>query len=743
MNNSNQEILPIKFIKGVGPKRAEAFAKEGIYTPKDLLLYFPINYIDRSAIISISELYSKISQPHIIDFNIDITAGFNLANEYTIVGHVVDKQERVFRKGKGMLSLSIKDSKGGIAKITFWNMVQFFNRKYEVGMLLMISGKAEIDNYNFVSFNHPEIDIISPEDERLYNSGSVLPKYRISENLSKAGISNRLLRNIIENILPENLKYSKETLSYEILKNMNLPSVSEMIKNLHFPESRENLLNARNRLKFEEIFYYMIPIIKNKIMSKEVKSGIVINPKSERARKLYEKLPFDLTKDQKKVIREIASDLESGNAMNRLLQGDVGSGKTIVAVLTILMAIDQGFQTALMAPTEILAEQHFHNLTKYLDELDIKTVQLVGGQNKKLRNVIKLDIASGEANVIIGTHAMFQSDLVYNKLAIVIIDEQHRFGVAQRADLINLAKKSFPDQEDIYPHILVMTATPIPRTLTMTAYGDLDVSIIKSKPKDRKHIKTKVAFESNRADVYSFVKEQLNNGNQAYIVYPLVDESEKLDLKSAVGHFEYLSNEVFNEFKCGMIHGQMLWYEKEDAMKNFLNKEFDVLVSTTVIEVGIDIPNANVIIIEHAERFGLSQLHQLRGRVGRGADQSYCILMSPDHFKFQLKKVKDPEKEKITAIARLKTMELTDDGFKISEFDLKLRGPGDVLGTKQSGLPEFKYIDLVTDVEIVNQAKSQAGILLNNDPNLELPQNQIIKKIYEKFYNEKNYFDIA
>lgn len=743
MAKNTENILPLQFIKGIGPKRAEAFAKDGITAPKDLLLYFPVNYIDRSGIISVRQLYKKLSEPQNIDFNIDISAGFNFSNEYTIIATITDKQERKFARGRGMLSLSVQDAQKSTAKITFWNGIQFFSRKFETGMLLLISGKAEIDNYNFVAFNHPEIDIISPEDEQQYNSGSVLPKYKITENLSRAGITGRTLRSILEKILPENLHLAKETLSPDILADLNLPNAQDMIKNLHFPESRDALLRARHRLKFEEIFYYMIPIVRSKMNFISSKKGIIIDPKSEKARKLYENLPFDLTSDQKKVLREIAKDLESGNAMNRLLQGDVGSGKTIVALLCLLMAIDCGYQTAFMAPTEILAEQHYHSLCKYLDEFGIKTVQLVGGQKKRMRELVKHSISSGEANVIVGTHAMFQSDLEYNKLALVIIDEQHRFGVAQRGELIELAKKSFPEENEIIPHILVMTATPIPRTLTMTAYGDLDVSVIKTKPKNRKPIQTKVAFESNRDIVYQFIRDRVREGEQAYIVFPLVEDSEKLELKSAVAHYELLSQNVFSDLNCGLIHGQMLWYEKEEAMKSFLDKEYEILISTTVIEVGIDVPNATVIVIENAERFGLSQLHQLRGRVGRGEKQSYCVLMSPDHFKFQLKRVKDPEKEKTTAIARLKIMELTGDGFQISEFDMKLRGPGDVLGTKQSGLPDFKYIDLAADVEIVAQAKKTAQILLQSDPELLMPQHQIIKKNLDKHYIGKNYFEIA
>ena len=743
LKEQSGEISELQFIKGVGPKRAEIFAKEGITKPEQLLQFYPVNYIDRSGVTLISDLHKKLLEPYNIDFNKDISAGFNLSNEYTIVAKIVDKNERHFGRNRGMLALTVQDAKGGTAQVTFWNMVQFFARKYEINMLLMISGKAEIDKFNKLSFNHPEIEIISPEDEKNYADGAILPKYRISDPLAKAGITNRVLRKIIEHILPEQVIKLEETLPQYLIRELKLPNIKEMVKNLHFPESREKLEFARHRLKFEEIFFYMIPIVKNKLNNKLEKPGIYINPKSKSARQLYDDLPFELTSDQKKVLREIAADIKSGRPMNRLLQGDVGSGKTIVAVLTLLMAIDQGFQTAFMAPTEILAEQHYHSLSNFFENLGIKVTRLVGGQNKRMRTQVKEEISSGEAKVIVGTHAMFQADLNYNKLALVIIDEQHRFGVAQRGDLITLAKNSFEDEQDIIPHILVMTATPIPRTLTMTVYGDLDVSVIRTKPKDRKAINTKIAFDHNREEVYDFVKQRVKNGEQAYIVYPLVEESEKIDLKSAVGHFEMLSNEIFTEFKCGLIHGQMFWYEKEEAMKSFLEKEYDILISTTVIEVGIDVPNATIMLIEHAERFGLSQLHQLRGRVGRGSMQSYCILMSPDHFKFAIKKSKNPEQEKNAAIARLKTMEMTGDGFKIAEFDLKLRGPGDVLGTKQSGLPDFQYIDIVQDTEIVSAAKKQAEILLINDPAIQQSDNQIIKIQLQKLNNGKNYFEIA
>jgi ATP-dependent DNA helicase RecG len=429
--------------------------------------------------------------------------------------------------------------------------------------------------------------------------------------------------------------------------------------------------------------------------------------------------------------------------MNGLLQGDVGSGKTIVALLSIMIAIENGCQTVFLAPTEILAEQHFHVIKNYMEGFNINVVQLLGGQKKKIRNDILMDIQSGKANIVVGTHALFESEIEYNQLGLIIIDEQHRFGVAQRAKLKELAKKSFKGEE-ISPHILVMSATPIPRTLSMTVYGDLDVSIIREKPKNRKAIQTKIVFESQLDFVYEFIRKEIEKGRQAYIVYPLVEKSEKMELKAATEQYERISNEIFPNFKCGLLHGQMFWYEKEDAMKAFLNKEYDILVSTTVIEVGIDVANVTVMLIENSERFGLSQLHQLRGRIGRGSEQSYCFLATKDNYQYALKRFNDKSEDRKAVFIRLKTMEKTDDGFKISEDDLKLRGPGDVLGTRQSGLPAFKFLDLVSDGDLISQARHEAEIILKNDPELNEKNNKILKDEFTKLYlADNNYFDIA
>ncbi len=735
----NIENNVLQFIKGIGPKRAEAFIKEGILTPLDLLFYFPRAYIDRAGTKSLAQLVTELKSLN--NYTAEKNLYFN--SEYTVVAKVISKEIREFGKNRKMLSLTLSDNSGASAKIVFWNSVKYFDKIYQRGNLLAVSGKAELDRYNFLSFNHPDIDLIDEEDASLYSGGAILPKYKLSDSLRKAGITMKLMRQIIAACLKKYGVNILEIFPPSILNEFAFPLKSHAVFNLHFPKNKDLLERSKLRIKFEELFLFQLFLNLKKDKLKSIEKGIKVKPKSSSARNLYDALPFELTPDQKKVLREIAKDMENGNAMNRLLQGDVGSGKTIVAIFTMLMAIDSGLQVAFMAPTEILAEQHFHSLNNFLKDLEIKVVQLVGGQKARLRRDVLEKIEIGYANIIVGTHALFQSDINYNKLGLVIIDEQHRFGVMQRADLIKLAKKSF-NNDSITPHILVMTATPIPRTLTMTAYGDLDVSIIKSKPKNRKPILTKVEFESNHDAVFDFIRSEIKQGRQAFIVFPFVEKSEKIEeVKSATEYYEPLKA-VFPDFKLGLLHGQMLWYEKEEAMQSFLNKEYDILVATTVIEVGIDIPNASVMVIENAERFGLSQLHQLRGRVGRGANQSYCILMTKDNYKFQLNKKEQADNTKTAAIIRLKTMAETTDGFKISEVDLKLRGPGDILGTKQAGLPDFKYADLVSDGEIMEIAKKEALKIISSDPHLRNQDNRLLRaEMSRNYFSDSNFFDIA
>ena len=738
-------IEKLQFIKGVGPKKAQAFQKEGFQTSYDLLTYFPRAYIDRSGSNSIKQAVLRLMK-HKADnaeLNFNIDDDFIFTSETTIIGQVAAIKENRYGAKRQMLKLILNDGSGASAGIIFWNRVNYFKSFFKTGMVLAVSGKPQLDNFNSITFVHPEIEVIDEEDQNIYKSGGILPKYKITENMVEARISLRTMRAIISKILQSEIKYVNETLPTELIKSLGLPEIKEAISNLHFPQSHEALRRARFRLKFEEIFYFMlrIELLRKKIISRE--QGIIINPKSKYARLLYSNLSFKLTDDQKKFLREAAADMQSGKPMNRLLQGDVGSGKTIAALLTILMVIENGYQCCFMAPTEILAEQHYKNICRYIEPLGLKAVLLTGGQKNSIRKEVYKDIEDGSANIIIGTHALFAGALKYFKPGLLVIDELHRFGVEQRAELIKLSRNSHLD-ENLIPHILVMTATPIPRTLTMTVYGDLDVSIIKTMPKNRKPIKTKIVFDSLIDKLYDFVASEIQKGRQAFIVYPLVEKSEKMELKAAVEHYEYLRTDIFPQFKLGLLHGQMHSGEKEEIMSKFLNKSYDILVATTVIEVGIDIPNASVIVIEDSERFGLSQLHQLRGRVGRGNSQSYCFLVTKDKFKYNFKSGSDENSERNSAIIRLKTIQDTTDGFKIAEVDLKLRGPGDLLGTKQSGLPDFKYIDLINDVGIIEEAKRQASIILSEDEDLRLPKHEVIRReIYKRYRQDKTFLEIA
>ncbi len=740
--NKEQIKSELTFLKGVGERRAKVLAEEGIFTRKDLLFYFPRAYIDRNALQSINQIKKELYGNNEISSSSGMS--FNIKSEYTIVAKVSSKEEKGFSRYKRFLIMYVKDAFNGTAKIVFFNRAKLFNQIYQRGMFLSVSGVPEIDSYSgLVAFTHPDIDIIDPADAKIYEEGGIVPKYRITDKMKQGTINNKILRKIIKNILNDEYLKLQETLPDDLRTKHNFPEAKIAIKNLHFPENRDLLEKSKERIKFDELFYFNFSLKLKREIQKDRYNAPKIQPKSKLARELYESLDFDLTRDQKKVLREIAGDISTTKPMNRLLQGDVGSGKTIVAVLTMLQAIESGYQVAFMAPTELLAEQHFHTLKKFLEKLDLKIVQLVGGQKKKVRSVILQDIVSGEAKVIVGTHALFQSDIRYLKLGLVIIDEQHRFGVAQRADLIQLASDSFEDTDNVSPHILVMSATPIPRTLSMTFYGDLDISVIKTMPKNRKPVKTKVVFESTRNKVFEFIRQEIKKGRQAFIVYPLVEKSEKLELKSAVEHYDIVNEEIFPEYNCGLLHGQMFWYEKEETMNNFLEGEYQILVATTVIEVGIDIPNATIMLIEEAQRFGLSQLHQLRGRVGRGADQSYCFLMTQDNFKYQIRNKAQREEEKKAAIIRLRTMEDTTDGFEIAEVDLKLRGPGDVMGKRQSGLPEFQFADLIKDTEIIERVKYEVENILKKDPQLKQEKYQVIRKILKQRAKNFDFFNIA
>ncbi len=712
-----------------------------------MLFNFPVSYIDRSSALSLESLAKRMRQEDLFVKSRSISSDsidFNLRSEVTVIGEVRDISIRQIRNKKELLTVSVSDFNNSIARINLWNGIQYFRERFDIGQLLAISGKPELDKFGIVIFTHPEIDIIEPDDADQYMKGIILPKYRITEKMAEANIGLKLMRQIMAFVIVDELPKINETLPKSIIDKFRFPVIGETIKNLHFPESHSKLENSIKRAKFEEFFFYemLLAVSRSKIKSRE--KGIIINPKSELARKVYDKLPFELTSDQKRVLREIAVDFESGRTMNRLLQGDVGTGKTIVSALSMLMAIEDGYQVAIMAPTEILAEQHTNTFRKFFDTLGIEIIRLTGSLKNSERNEALESISIGKAKVIVGTHALFQAGVSFNKLGMIVIDEQHRFGVAQRADLIQLAKESYGKEfSEQAPHVLVMSATPIPRTLEMTLYGDLDVSTIKEKPGNRQPVITKVRFESSLPDIYKFIMDEVAQGRQAYFVYPLVEKSEKLNLKSATEHFSKLDEDIFPGIRCGLLHGQMNWKEKEETMSKFLSKQYMILVSTTVIEVGIDVPDASVMVIENAERFGLSQLHQLRGRIGRGPHKSYCILVTNDKLRFELSdSVREEERQK--AAIRLKTMEETSDGFKIAEADLLIRGPGDITGTKQSGIPKFVYADLVKDHELLIKARDEAFALIERDPHLRSDENKITREHFLGiFKGRRSYFDIA
>lgn len=736
-----QNEYPLTYVKGVGPKRAKALADVGIKNWEDLLWYFPKSYIDRNVSNSIKSLKFELINSEKNFFSESIE-NIKISNESTIIAKVKSINLINYGRNKRLLKIIITDNSFDTAQILFWNSVDYFKNLYKVGQTVVISGRPELDKFNILTFNHPVIDAIEAEDEEKYIQGQILPRYQLNERMINYGITQKLIRNLVSEALNRHLEIT-ENLPNEIISKFRFPNRSDAVVNLHFPSSKELLLKSQRRIKFEEFFYYQLLLALKYYKNKTEDKGIIFDKKSVLSRKLFESLPFELTSDQKRVIREIANDFKSGKPMNRLLQGDVGSGKTIVALFAMLMAIDNGYQTAIMAPTEILAEQHFKTINGFVQNFGVNCSLLTGSIKDSRKSLIIDDISSGRVNIVIGTHALFEERVKYYNLGLIIIDEQHKFGVAQRAQLKKLANQSLADNS-YTPHLLLMSATPIPRTLTMSYYGDLDLSVLKEMPKNRKPIKTKIVFESNLQDVYEFVKNQLKIGRQAYIVYPLVEKSEKLDLKSAVEYYEHLSKDVFSDFKCGLLHGQMKWDEKENIMREFLEHKYDVLVATTVVEVGIDVANATVMVVENAERFGLSQLHQLRGRIGRGPEQSYCILVTKDHYRYQFKKEIDIEKERNLAMLRLKSMEETNDGFKIAEIDLKIRGPGDILGTKQSGLPEFKYADIVADVDILKSAREEAFRLVSSDPNLQSDANKIIKdELRRKQQSDELYLEIA
>jgi ATP-dependent DNA helicase RecG len=685
--------LRLTDLPDLSTKRLNALKEAGIESVGDLLNFFPRRYLDRTTVLPIRKLDG-------------------LGEEVTVVGRVKKVQEAGYGRNK-RLEVFIQDETD-LLKGVWFKGVKYFRRAFKEHDIVAFFGKAK--RYGrYVSMAHPDVDKLGDPTD-IQDLTRIVPVYPGGKPFSKTNITSKLIHQWQKMIFSHT--NPPEFLPADVLKRQNLPARKEAYRMIHFPISPKEYSIARNRFKFEELFMFELSVakIRNEVILR--KNGSVFERMDNHTRRFFNDcLPFELTNGQKLALSDIKRDVRSGLQMNRLIQGDVGSGKTIVAIGAILMALDNGYQAAFMAPTEILAEQHYRTLRSFLEPLDINIRLLVGNQKASLRTDILTDIEGGNCNVVVGTHAVIQDHVNFYNLGLAVIDEQHRFGVEQRAEILNKGSR---------PHVLVMSATPIPRSLAMTVYSDLDISVIRELPEGRKPIKTAVRPEKSREDIYTFVRQNLQEGGQAYVVYPLVEESEALDLKDATMGFEKIQKR-FPDYKVGLLHGRLSSEEKDAVMRAFIQNEIRILVSTTVIEVGVDVPNANIMIVEHAERFGLSQLHQLRGRIGRGSRQSYCILLYG-------------QKVSREGRFRLKTMAETNDGFRIAEADLKLRGPGDFLGTKQSGLPEFRLADIIEDQWILEQAKNEAWDLMKRDPDLDEEENQELKKVFLPYFNEKSRF---
>lgn len=675
---------PIEYLKGVGPNRAQLLKKElGLYTLQDILYFFPHRYIDKSTYYTPAELPQT-------------TADVQVLGSIT---HI----ETVKQKRGSRLVATFTDGQQSMELVWFRGQ-QWIQKSLQLNTPYMAFGRLNWYGKK-CSIPHPELELIADHEQRKGNFQAVYPS---TENLTKSGITQRIVRQIVENLFDEMQNNLQEVLSDELRNTFQLIEKNEALKAIHFPQSQEALARAQYRMKFEELFFVQLQLGLKKQHRKERIKGIPF-PKigTYFNRFFHEHLPFPLTEAQKRVVREIRADLNSEAQMNRLLQGDVGSGKTIVAVLCMLMALDNNVQATLVAPTEILAQQHYSGIKALLAPLGVEMGLLTGSVTKKAREPLFEKLANGQLQLLIGTHAVLEETVYFKQLGLAIVDEQHRFGVAQRAKLWR--KNSTP------PNILVMTATPIPRTLAMTAYGDLDLSVIDELPPGRKPITTTHRFDSKRLAVFQFMREEIAKGRQVYVVYPLIQESKVLDYKDLMDGYESIVREFpLPDFQVSIVHGRMNAQDKAYEMERFISKKTQIMVATTVIEVGVDVPNASIMIIESAERFGLSQLHQLRGRVGRGASKSYCILMTGSKLSQD-------------AQTRIQTMVRTQDGFELAEVDLSLRGPGDVMGTQQSGVLPFLIANLKKDVDILKTVRHAVDALLQNDPNLSLSINENIR----------------
>lgn len=689
----------IKYLKGVGPGRALLLAKElNIFTFRDLLYYFPYKYIDRSRFYKINE--------------IDTTQAF-----IQIKGKITSFRSEGHPRKKRLVA-DFTDGTGTIELIWFQG-IRWISKSLQANKEYIVFGKPGIFNSR-ISLAHPEVEPAENHQDEINSSFSA--QYSTTEKLKSEYLSSKTIRKLMTNLVSSVCDKLDETLPEYLVKRLGLLSFREAIRNIHFPENNNLLGKATYRLKFEELFLIQINILKLKYSRQQKSNGLVFSKVGNYLNDFYRiRLSFELTESQKKVIREIRKDLGSGKQMNRLLQGDVGSGKTLVALMAILIALDNGFQACMMAPTEILAIQHYETIKGFLEGIDVNLKLLTGSTRKPEREVIYNELSDGKLQILIGTHALLEDPVRFDNLGLVVIDEQHRFGVAQRAKL-------WGKNEDTPPHIMVMTATPIPRTLAMTLYGDLDVSVIDELPPGRKPVKTYHYYDSKRLPMFGFLREQIRQGRQIFVVYPMIKESEKMDYKYLEDGYEAFSRAFPPpEYVVTCVHGQMKTEDKDTSMKLFVEGRSQILIATTVIEVGVDVPNATVMVIESAERFGLSQLHQLRGRVGRGADQSYCILMTS---------------YKLTAEARkrIETMVSTNDGFEIAEVDLRLRGPGDIEGTQQSGIPfELKISNLGKDGQLIQYARNIAEEILEKDP--ELTDRQNIKLVEQLKANKKSAVD--
>ena len=688
--------LDIKYLPGVGPKRADLLNKElEIHTYLDLLHYYPYKYIDRSKTYKISEIDGSMPyiqlRGRIVSYN---THGEGARRRLTAL----------FSDGTGVIEL------------VWFKGIRYITERYKPGTEYTLFGRPTLFNGKF-NIAHPELD---PIDDRIDNTTGLQGYYNTTEKMKNAFLNSKALQKMVYTLLTSIQAPLPETLPAPVIAHMQLMGITDALRNIHFPISVGHLRRAEMRLKFEELFYLQLHILRYTRLRNQKLGGFRFDHIGDCFNNFYHHiLPFELTQAQKRVIKEIRADMGSGRQMNRLLQGDVGSGKTLVALMSMLIAVDNGYQACLMAPTEILATQHYEELKAMVEPLGVHIELLTGSVTKKRRAPILEGLLTGEVNLLIGTHALLEDTVHFANLGFVVIDEQHRFGVEQRSRLWH--KNTTP------PHILVMTATPIPRTLAMTVYGDLDVSVIDQLPPGRKPIQTLLQYDSKRGQLYAALRKQLQIGRQAYIVYPLIQESEKSDLKNLEEGYDHI-REVFPEYRVCMVHGKMKAAEKEEQMQRFVSGEAQIMVATTVIEVGVNVPNASVMIIENAERFGLAQLHQLRGRVGRGAEQSYCILMTSYKINQDTRK-------------RLELMTETNDGFRIAEADMQMRGPGDMEGTQQSGIAfNLQIANLAKDGQILQAARDEANALLDSDERLEHPENYIVRKELSRiFERQKNW----